>query len=341
MIVLGYKAATEQFAPNQLLDWAVEAEQAGFDAIDASDHFHPWRDDDVHCSFVWSWLGALGARSRQVYFGTGVTCPTLRYNPAVIAQASATLAVMFPGRFWLGVGTGEALNETATTGLWPSYPERYERLVEAVQVIRRLWNGERLTFRGRYYQTRDAYLYDRPKQPIPLYIAGSGEDAARLAGHDGDGWITTGGAGSLDHYQHKLIPAVDRGARAAGRDSSQVLRAVELAVVVAPNQEAGLKEARLWTGSMYPNRAKYGVYDPRDMQRVGKLIPDQEIASHWFISGDPDEHVQLAERYLDLGFTHLFFHAPGPNQRAFIQFYGQNVLPKLRQRYGQAQRPAA
>lgn len=336
MLVLGYKASTEQFAPGELLEWCVEAEHCGFDSITASDHFHPWRDSDVRCFYVWSWLGALGERTKKISFGTGVTCPSFRYDPAVIAQAAATLSAMYPGRFWLGVGTGEALNEKSSTGSWPDFPERCERLVEAIQIIRRLWDGERVTYRGRYFQTRDAHLYLQPEQPIPLYVGAAGVHAAHVAGRYGDGWMTTGGAGSVDHYRNSLIPVVERGARDARRDPASIRRAVELAVVYAENRQQGLEQARLWTSSLVPNREKYGVYDPRDLQRFGHLIDNKTVEGHWFISGDPNEHVALAERYIQLGFTELYFHAPGPLQGEFIRFYGQQVLPRLRQKYGAA-----
>ena len=334
MLVLGYKAYTEQYGPNQLLDWCVEAERQGFDSITASDHFHPWRDEGARCVFVWSWLGALGARTRRIQFGTGVTAPTIRYNPAVIAQAAATLGVMFPGRFWLGVGTGEALNDKAATGCWPDYLERRDRLIEAIQIIRRLWEGEHLTYRGRYFQTRDAHLYDLPTQPVPLYVGASGVHSTRLAGRYGDGWMVTGGAGPVDPYREQLIPALERGAREAHRDPSSIARAIELSVVYAENKAEGVREARLLASSLFPNREKYGMYDPRDLQRYGELLSDRAVEGHWFISGDPDEHVALAEKFIQLGFTHLFFKTPGPRQSEFIQFYGQHVLPKLRQKYG-------
>lgn len=334
MLVLGYKAATEQFAPNELLDYVCEAEQCGFDSIDASDHFQPWRNDGVHCSFVWSWLGAVGARTQKLHFGTGVTCPILRYNPAVIAEAAATLGVMFPGRFWLGLGTGEPLNETSTTGAWPGYPERKARLIEAIQIIRRLWDGEYLTYRGRYFQTRDAHLYDQPKQRIPMFVAAAGVDSARVAGHYGDGWMTTGGASGPKRDCQQLIPALEQGAREVGRNPDSIPRAVEIAVVYAKSKAEGIKDARLWDSSMFPGLDKFGIYDPRDMQHYGSLLSDQQLEGHWFISGDPDEHVALAEKFIQAGFTHLFFHAPGPHQREFIQFYGQHVLPTLRQKYG-------
>lgn len=339
MLVLGYKASTEQFGPTELLDWVVEAERCGFDSIAASDHFHPWRNDDVQCFSVWPWLGAVGNRTQQIQFGTGVTCPTFRYNPAVIAEHAATLGAMFPGRFWLGLGTGEALNETATTGCWPGYPERHDRLVEAMRIIRRLWDGEHLTHRGRYFQTRDAHLYIRSSRPIPLTIGTAGVKSTRLAGQYADVWMTPGSPGSVARYRDTLIPALEQGARAAHRDPNTVARAVELYVVVAENKVEGLADARLWASTLLEDRDKYGVYDPRDLQKEASRLSDQTVASLCLISADPDEHVALAERYIQLGFTQLFFHAPGPDQGAFIQFYGKHVLPRLRQKHGAATPP--
>ncbi len=334
MAILGYKADTEQFAPNELLDLVIEAEQLGFDAIAASDHFHPWRHDGVQTSFVWSWLGAVGARTQRLQFGTAVTCPTMRYNPAVIAQAAATLGTMFPGRFWLGVGSGEALNEASTTGAWPEPRERYARLVEAVDIIRGLWNGEHLTYRARYFHTRDAHLYLQPPLPVPLVIAAFGVRTARLAGKMGDGWITTSEPGPISADRMKVMAALDDGARIAGRDPSALMRMTEVKVIVAPDRTRALSQARLWAGNLVPDRDKYGIWDARYLQKIGALFSDDQIASHWFISADPDQHVANAERLLQAGFTHLFFQSPGENQREFIQFYGQQVLPKLRQKFG-------
>ncbi|HLH73601.1 MAG TPA: TIGR03557 family F420-dependent LLM class oxidoreductase [Chloroflexota bacterium] len=336
MLQLGYKAASEQFGPSELLDLVSEAEQCGFDSISVSDHFHPWRNDGVACFFVWSWLGAVGARTRRIQFGTGVTSPILRYNPAVLAEAAATLGAMFPGRFWLGLGTGEALNDTATTGYWPGYAERRARLIEAIEIMRRLWAGEHLTYNGRYFQTRAAHVYLPPQAEIPLIVAAMGPSSARLAGRYADGWLATGAAGSSSPYD-KLMPSVDEGARAARRDPASVRRLIEIEVVYARDRAQGIKDARLWAGTLVRDRDKYGVYDPRDLQYYGELFPDQMIEQNWLISDDPDQHVAVAERYIQMGFTHLFFHDPGRDQAAFLEFYGQHVLPKLRQKYGSTQ----
>jgi coenzyme F420-dependent glucose-6-phosphate dehydrogenase len=339
VLTLGYKASTEQFAPDQLLEWVVEAEAQGFDAVTASDHFHPWRDD-VHCFSVWPWFGAVGMRTRRIRFGPGVTCPTLRLHPAVVAQDAATLAAMFPGRFWLGLGTGEALNERAATGRWPDYPERRAMLAEAVEIIRHLWAGEHLTYRGRYFQTRAAHLYVRPAVPIPLIIGAAGVSSVRLAGQRGDGWMIPGSEGGLEELQRTLIPVFEGAARAAGRDPAALGRAVEVKVICTDDPSAALAEARLWASSLLPEREKYGLYDPRDMQRYGALLSDETIRRHWLISADPEDHIALAEQYLRLGFDQLYFHTPGPRQGEFLQFYGAHVLPRLRQRHGTAHRAA-
>jgi coenzyme F420-dependent glucose-6-phosphate dehydrogenase len=343
MLVLGYHAATEQFGPQELLDLVVEAERCGFDSIMASDHFHPWRADDVECFDVWSWLGAVGTKTQKVQFGTGVTAPTLRYNPAVIAQAAATLGELFPGRFWLGLGAGEAINEESTTGCWPQPPERFRRLAEATEIIRRLFDGEYLTYRGQYFQTRDAHLYLTPSKPIPLFIGTYGPSTARLLGKYADGWLTTGPRSGPPVDQNRILDAIAAGARSAQRDPAAIARAVEVKVVYAKDRATGIREARWWNGNLVPDRDKFGIYDPRALQRFGDRITDEEIEKFWFISGDPDEHVAHAQRFIQAGFTQLFFHTPGSNQREFLDVYGQHVLPALRRAWGStgAGRPLA
>jgi coenzyme F420-dependent glucose-6-phosphate dehydrogenase len=334
MLMLGYKAATEQFGPSELLDYAVEAENAGFDGVMASDHFHPWRNDDVECFDVWSWFGALGVRTKKIGFGSGVTCPTIRHNPAVIAQAAATLGSLFPGRFWLGLGSGEAINELSTTGLWPDQPDRYRSLVEAIEIIRRLWAGEHLTYRGEYFQTRDAHVYVPLSQPVPLHIAAWGLQTARKIGRYGDGWITTGPPDALRRDDQPVLQAIESGATAVGRDPSKIDHIVEVKVIYAQNREQAIQDARLWAATSVPNREKYGMYDPRDLQQLGSLIPDDQLENDWFSSADPDEHADHALGFIQKGFNHLYFHNPSTRQREFIEFYGKEVLPRIRQKVG-------
>ena len=327
-IQLGWKAGPEQYPPNELLDYAVAAEQAGFDTIDCSDHFQPWSEAGQAC-FTWTWLGAVAARTSRIRLGTGVTCPILRYDPAVVAQMSATLGVMAPGRAYLGVGTGEALNEYAATGMWPGYEERQERLIEAIELIRELWSGEEVTHEGVYYETRKARLYTRPQQPIPLYVSTLVPDSAVFAGHCGDGLITVGGE-QPEHYQ-QLLASFERGARAEGKDPSTMPRLIELGVAYTGDEQAAIAELRkYWAGTYVPALFDQKIYTPAMSAKNGKAVGADTIKQRSCISANPDDHVKYAMQYLELGFTTLFFHSAGPDQRAFIEGYGRDVLPRIR-----------
>jgi coenzyme F420-dependent glucose-6-phosphate dehydrogenase len=207
---LGYKASAEQFGPRQLLDFAVEAEEAGFESVWISDHFQPWRHTHGHAPFAPAWLAAVGERTSRITLGTSVLTPTFRYQPAIVAQAFGTLGALYPGRIMLGVGTGESLNEVAVTAAqWPEPKERLARLREAVAMIKQLWSSELVTFEGKYYRTRNATIYDRPEQPVPIYIGAGGPVAAKFAGREGDGFICTSGKGD-ELYRDTLLPAVAR-----------------------------------------------------------------------------------------------------------------------------------
>ena len=220
MLKLGYKASAEQFGPTELLQFSRLAEQSGFDSVFISDHFQPWKHHGGHAPFSLAWLGALGALTSRITIGTSVMTPTFRYHPAVVAQAFATLGVMFPDRIVLGVGTGESLNEVPSTGMaWPDFKERFARLREAVTLMRRLWTEERVTFEGQYYRTQDATIYDRPATPVPIYVAAAGALIAKYAGRMGDGLICTSGkAGEL--YTETILPKVLEGRGEAGARAS-------------------------------------------------------------------------------------------------------------------------
>src|SRR5919197_939924 len=229
-LTLGYKASAEQFAPRDLLAFAVHAEECGFDSVVVSDHFQPWRHTDGHAPFSFAWLAALGERTRRVRLGTSVVTPTFRYHPAIVAQAMATLDQLFPGRVFLGVGTGESLNEIPVLGIeWPGFKERFGRLREAVELMRRLWTEDFVTYEGEYFHTKAATVYDKPTGKLPLYIAAAGGQAARLAGRTGDGFICTSGK-PMELYRETLLPAVEEGAARAGRDPSTIERMIEMKV---------------------------------------------------------------------------------------------------------------
>jgi coenzyme F420-dependent glucose-6-phosphate dehydrogenase len=331
MIRFGYKASAEQFAPAELLRYGVQAEELGFDSVFVSDHFQPWRHDDGHAPAALPWLGALAARTERIMIGTSVLTPTFRYHPAVIAQAFATLGLLAPGRIVLGVGSGESLNEVPLGLNWPDGKERFARLKESVQLIKQLWTEDRVTFEGQFYQTDLATIYDKPSQPVPIYIGASGPAATRLAGRIADGFITTSGKGrSL--YTDTLLPAVREGAEKAGRRLDDLDLMIEVKVSFDESQDRALNDTQYWGALALSPEEKTGVEDPIEMQRRADALPVERTATRWICSSDPDDHVERVTEYLDMGFKHLVFHAPGPDQSRFLTTYAERILPLLRAR---------
>ncbi len=334
MLTLGYKASAEQFAPRALVDFSVVAEEAGFDSIALSDHFQPWRHSDGHAPYSFALLGAIGERTDRVVIGTSVVTPTFRYHPSIVAQAMGTLGVLYPGRVMLGVGTGESLNEVPAIGIeWPKFKERFGRLREAIELMRRLWSEERVTFEGEYYRTENATIYDRPEVPVPVYVAASGPTAARLAGRTGDGFICTSGK-APELYTETLLPNVEAGLEKAGRKPDSIERMIEMKVSFDNDPERAMSDTRHWAALALTPEEKTGVEDPIEMEKLADALPIERVASRWIVSSDADEHVDRIAPYVDLGFTHLVFHAPGPDQERFLRLYGAEVLPRLRRRYG-------
>jgi len=330
VLKLGYKASAEQFGPSELLRFAEIAEDQGFDSVFVSDHFQPWRHTDGHAPSSLTWLGAAAARTRRVTLGTSVLTPTYRYHPAIVAQAFATLGAMFPGRIVLGLGTGESLNEVPATGMqWPEMKERFARLREAVTLIRRLWNEERLTFEGTYYRTRRATIYDRPSMSIPIYVAAGGPQVARYAGRAGDGMICTSGK-VPELYSEQLLPAVTSGRSEAKRESDAFTRMIEMKVSFDPDRHVALQATRHWAALALSADEKTSVEDPLEMERLADRVPVERAAARFIVSTDPEEHVERIAAYVELGFDHLVFHAPGPDQQRFLELYSTHVLPRLR-----------
>lgn len=329
----GYKASAEQFAPRELLDYSARAERAGFDSVFVSDHLQPWRHTGGHAPAALPWLGALLERTERVVVGTSVLTPTFRYHPGVVAHAFATLGCLAPGRVILGVGSGEAMNE-APLGLdWPDGKERYARFKEAIELIQALWRGERVDFDGSYYRTDRATIYDRPDERVPLYVAASGPSATRLAGRVGDGFITTSGkARSL--YTDTLLPALAEGAGKAGRTLDDLDLMMEVKVSFDPDGARALQDTRYWGALALSPEEKTGVEDPVEMERLADALPAERTASRFIVSTDPDEHVERIWEYVDMGFRHLVFHAPGPDQERFLALYAEHVLPRLHERAG-------
>ena len=321
---IGYHGGHEQFTPSELVDFAVAAERAGFQGLTLSDHLLPWQDNQGHAGHAWMTLAAIGARTERLLLGTAVTCPIYRYHPLEVAHAFASLAMLYPERVFLGVGTGEALNEGVAGG-WGPYSERSARLVEAVRLIRRLWTGDWVDFDGRYYQVRSARLYDKPALPPPLYMAASGPRSAAIAGRESDGWITDPGTA---RRRPDVRRAFDEAARAAGRDDDALARIVELWLVVGDRHEA-LRCAPLWQFlPVFPE--VLNVTDPRNIQRIAmERSSPERVVEGWLVSEDPAAHLAAIEELVGLGATHIYIHSPQPDQRKVIDFYGKHVIPAL------------
>jgi coenzyme F420-dependent glucose-6-phosphate dehydrogenase len=326
----GYKASAEQFGPAELLDYSILAEQRGFDSVFISDHFQPWRHTSGHAPFSMAWLGTLGARTSRIVMGTSVLTPTFRYHPAIVAQAFGTLGALFPERVILGVGTGESLNEVPALGIaWPEPKERTARLKEALTLIRELWSGQRVTFKGQYYRTDKATIYDRPTIQPPIYVAAAGPVFAKYAGQSADGFICTSGK-APELYRDTLLPNVAAGIEASGRKPGDVDMMIEMKVSFDGNRQRAMQDTRHWAALALSPEEKLSVEDPLEMERLADQVPAERAAKRWIVSTDPDEHVEKIRTYVDMGFRHLVFHAPGPDQARFLNLYADQVLPKLR-----------
>lgn len=334
-LTLGYKASAEQFGPRELVELTVEAEAHGFETAAISDHFQPWRHTGGHAPFSLAWLAAAGERTSTITLGTSVLTPTFRYNPAVLAQAFATLGDMHDGRVWLGVGTGEALNEIATgyqgagEQSWPEFKERFARLRESVRLMRALWSGERVSFDGEYYSTHDASIYDRPEGGIPVYIAAGGPVVAKYAGRAGDGFICTSGKGR-ELYTEKLLPAVAAGEEAGGKEAGSTARMIEIKLSYETTMDAALDNTRFWSPLSLPAEAKHSITDPVEMEQAADALDIEQIASRWIVGTDADEVAARIGEYVEMGFTHLVFHAPGHDQRRFMELFEKDLAPRLR-----------
>ena len=332
MLRLGYKASAEQFAPRELLNFAIEAEHAGFDSVFVSDHLQPWRHSDGHAPFAFAWLGAAGERTNRILLGTSVTTPTFRYHPAIVAQAFGTLGSLHPGRVICGLGTGEHLNEGALGVAWPDNKERFARLREAVRLMRQLWSEQSVNFEGEYYRTVNATIYDRPEQPVPIYIGAGGPQVAKYAGRAGDGLICTSGKG-MELYRDQLLPSFADGAREAGKDAGALDKVIEVKVSYDSDHRRAMEDTKIWAALALSAESKANVNDPREMERLAK---EAEPYAHkrWLVSSDPEQHVEQLRPYLELGFTHLVFHHPGEDQSRFISLYASQILPRLRDGWG-------
>jgi coenzyme F420-dependent glucose-6-phosphate dehydrogenase len=262
--------------------------------------------------------------------GTSVLTPTFRLHPSVVAHAFGTLGAMFPGRVILGVGTGESLNEVPATGMdWPELKERSARLREAVKLIRLLWSEDRVSFAGEYYKTVSATIYDKPAEPVPIYIAAGGPLNAKYAGRAGNGFICTSGKGA-ELYVDELLPNVAIGRAESDLKAHPFERMIEVKVSFDTDAARALNDTRHWAALSLSAEEKHSVEDPAEMERLAAALPIERVARRWIVSSDPDEHVAAIKTYIDYGFDHLVFHAPGPDQSRFLGLYAEHILPRLR-----------
>ncbi len=321
--MISFTLSHEQFTVPELARLGPLAEAAGFDVLATSDHFQPWQDNQHHAGLAWVTLAAIGARTRQTWMGTTVTCPILRYNPAVVAEAFASLSLLHPGRIYLGLGSGEALNEEAATGQWPAWQERWERLIEAVTIIRELWTGKPVDFKGTYYTVK-ARLYDPPAKPIPLLLAANGPKAMRLAGQHGDGLVTD----PMTWMQYK--GEWEAGAATAGKNTAEMPVLVEQYVVVGTQADAQ-QAARLWNFEPKAFKGYQNIPSPVTIEEEAEAqIPLQKVYAPWVVSTDPNEHVEKIKQLFASGVWIANIHSGQPRQRAVISFYGKEVLPRFK-----------
>lgn len=327
MPILGYSAALEQFHPTDLIRWCQEAEQAGFGGVMAADHFHPWVPQQGQSPLVWPWMGSLGSSTKQLTFGPGVTCASYRYHPAIIAQAAATLAAMFPGRFWLGIGTGEALNEHIVGGEWPEAPVRLERMIESIEVIKQLFTGKKTRYSGKHIKMESARLYTRPEVPCPIFIAASGPKTAETAGRICDGLITP--AAPAEKLK-MLIESFEKGAKEAGKDPTYMPKLLQLHVSWADTYDEALQQAvKEWPNGGI-KAPKQDIRSPEDFAAFGQLVRPEDFKGRVFISTNLEEHRQHLQSFYDIGFDEVHVHHVGRNQTEFIRAYGEVVIPALR-----------
>jgi coenzyme F420-dependent glucose-6-phosphate dehydrogenase len=325
MGAVGYAASFEQFHPTDLLTYSQLAEKNGFSVVTASDHYHPWVPSQGQSAFVWAWLGALGATT-SLRFGTGVTPPGWRYHPAVLAQAAATLEAMYPGRFYLGLGAGEALNEHIVGDYWPEAPTRLERLVEAIDIIEKLFTGKVVKHQGKHFTVESAKLYTLPASPPPIYVATSGPIMAQRTGKLTEGIITVGAA---DEKIKMLMDRFEKGAREAGKDPSRMARILQVKVSYATTDQEAIDSAvKDWpNGGM--NFPKADIRNPEDFEAMAKLVRPENFKNRVLTTADLDAHIAYLQHFIDLGFAEIHVHNVNRNQEGFIEAYGKHVIPKL------------
>jgi coenzyme F420-dependent glucose-6-phosphate dehydrogenase len=320
---LGFFAPHEQYGPDRLATLAARAEQAGLDSVWTSDHFHPWWHSGAECGAAWPWLGAALERTDRIRMGTGVTAPVARYHPGLVAQSAATLESMYPRRVHLTLATGEALNECPLGYDWPPYEERRRRLVDACEIVDRLWDGGFHDYDGHYWDLDTARLYTLPEDRPPLYVAGNGPQTARVAGRYADGFLTLA---DLETYEEELAPALRDGAAEADRDPDDIERIKQASVAYAEDYEAAVDAIEFWTGSLAVGFDE-DVHDPRQIEARAQSLPREKWVDWGLTTTDPADIRELLERHEAAGFDEVELLTSTPDPDHFVDVLGGSVLP--------------
>jgi coenzyme F420-dependent glucose-6-phosphate dehydrogenase len=328
MVSISIQAAHEQTNPLDLLNDVIKMDKKGIEKCWSSDHYMPWWHTGSSGGAAWPWIGAALAMTSKIIVGTGVTPPILRYHPAIVAQVFATLGVMFPNRVFLGVGRGEALNEVPAGNTWPSNLERFQRLKEAIHLIKKLWTEEWVNFRGQYYWVKDSNLYTRPQRPIPLYIAGLKPQSAQLAGEEGDGFITN--ELDVESIKNKLLPAVKEGTRRSGKDYDSIEKILFIPASYDEDLQKALQSIRFWRGAMIKAFFEVDVHDPRIIEENAQVIGDDTLQEMLLVISNAEEGIMKLQKYIDLGFNEIVLINSSPNREKLINLIAEKIAPEFK-----------
>jgi coenzyme F420-dependent glucose-6-phosphate dehydrogenase len=329
MVKISIQAAHEQVNPRDLLNDVISMDQNGIERCWTSDHYMPWWDTGASGGAAWPWLGAALAKTTNIAIGTGVTAPILRYHPAIVAQVFATLGFMFPNRVFLGIGRGEALNEVTSGQHWPSNAERFARLKESIQLIKKLWTEEWVDFKGIYYRVKDSKLYTKPPKPIPLYISGLGERTARLAGEEGDGFVTN--ELNIEVIRNKLLPAVEKGARESEKDYDSLDKILFIPTSYDEDKQKALESIRFWRGAMIKAFFDVDVHDPRKIEESAQIVGDDTLEKMLLVISNAEEGIKKLQNYIELGFTEIVLTNSSPKRDKLVKLVAEEIIPHFKQ----------
>ena len=325
MIKFGIHAAHEQLNPSDLLDDVIKMEENKIERCWTSDHYMPWWHSGAAGGAAWPWLGAALARTEKIVLGTGVTAPILRYHPAIVAQVFATLGYMFPNRVFLGVGKGEALNEVTSGNHWPSSRERFQRLKEAIHLIKKLWTEKWVTFKGQYYSVKDSNLYTKPEKPIPLYVAALGEQSAMLAGEEANGFVTN--ELDVEKIKNKLFPAIKEGTKKSSKDYQSFERILFIPASYDEDKDKALRSISFWRGAMIKAFYEVDIHDPRKIEENGQVIGNDTLEKMTLVVSNAEEAIKKLQMYVELGFTEIVMTNSSPDRYKFVKLVAEQIIP--------------